>query len=149
MTEHDHFLRTAALVGDLANPFYAEERQRDVWNEASAVGFQLALWTTLVASTVALWALGRDAVVPVATALALLGFVSTVTMVYAQRLGVRVTSPERIMRGRTALYLLVVTALVAGLIRATGSATSTLGVAAGAAAAAATWRAASRRGAQD
>ena len=31
------FIRTAAVIGDLSNPFYGEERQRDVWNEASAV----------------------------------------------------------------------------------------------------------------
>jgi hypothetical protein len=38
------FVRLAAGVGDLGNPFYREERQRDVWNEASAVGMQLTLW---------------------------------------------------------------------------------------------------------
>ncbi len=36
-------VRSAELIGDLGNPFYAEERQRDVWNEASAVGLQLLL----------------------------------------------------------------------------------------------------------
>ena len=29
------FVRAAAAIGDLSNPFYGEERQRDVWNEAS------------------------------------------------------------------------------------------------------------------
>lgn len=33
------FVRAAAVVGDLDSPFSAEERDRDVWNEASAVGF--------------------------------------------------------------------------------------------------------------
>src|SRR5690242_18627048 len=32
------FVRWAGVVGDLGSPFLAEERQRDVWNEASAVG---------------------------------------------------------------------------------------------------------------
>lgn len=32
------FMPVAAVLGDLDRPFYAEERERDVWNEASAVG---------------------------------------------------------------------------------------------------------------
>ncbi len=30
------FVRAAAAVGDLGNPFYDEERQREVWNEAAS-----------------------------------------------------------------------------------------------------------------
>ena len=43
---HDPFVRAARFVGDLGNPFYEEERQRDVWNEACAFGLQLLLWGT-------------------------------------------------------------------------------------------------------
>ncbi|MBK5221936.1 MAG: hypothetical protein JJE52_03485 [Acidimicrobiia bacterium] len=39
------FMRTAARIGDLGSPLYDEERRRDVWNEASAVGFQIMLWS--------------------------------------------------------------------------------------------------------
>jgi hypothetical protein len=31
------FLRAAGAIGDLGNAFYREARQRDVWNEASAL----------------------------------------------------------------------------------------------------------------
>lgn len=60
--EHDEkdpresvFVRLAAGVGDLGNPFYREEPQRDVWNEASAVGMQLTLWAGMAAATVMVW----------------------------------------------------------------------------------------------
>lgn len=54
------FDRVTARIGDLDDPFYAEERDRDVWNEASAVGFQLLLWVLLVAGLAT--GLLRDAV---------------------------------------------------------------------------------------
>ena len=47
------FLRWARVVADFGSPFYREERQRDVWNEASALGFQAGVWLTLLAATVA------------------------------------------------------------------------------------------------
>ena len=34
----DTFTRATSTVADFDSPFYAEERQRDVWNEASAIG---------------------------------------------------------------------------------------------------------------
>jgi hypothetical protein len=40
---HNWFVRVAAVIGDLSNPFYGEERQRDVWNEASAVALQVLI----------------------------------------------------------------------------------------------------------
>lgn len=58
-TERDGwFVRAAAAVGDLGNPFYREERRRDVWNEASAVGFQLMLWLGLAAAAAMIWIAG-------------------------------------------------------------------------------------------
>ncbi len=41
------FMKAARTIGDLDDEFYHDERQRDVWNEASAVGFQLAQWAAL------------------------------------------------------------------------------------------------------
>ncbi len=57
-TRQDPLVRMAHVVGDFGKPFYAEERQRDVWNEASAFGFQLVLWCALVVctATVGSWA---------------------------------------------------------------------------------------------
>src|SRR5437868_6635333 len=38
------FERAMRAAGDLDDEFYLDERQRDVWNEAAAVGFQLFMW---------------------------------------------------------------------------------------------------------
>jgi hypothetical protein len=48
------FMRFAAAVADFGDPFYAEERQRDVWNEASAFGFQFLVWAGMALSAVML-----------------------------------------------------------------------------------------------
>ncbi|MGA9873429.1 MAG: DUF2029 domain-containing protein [Rhodococcus sp. (in: high G+C Gram-positive bacteria)] len=52
------FVKTMRFVGDLDDEFYDDERQRDVWNEASAVGFQLFYWAALVAAAVLPWVAG-------------------------------------------------------------------------------------------
>ena len=52
---HNWFVQAAAVIGDLSNPFYREERQRDVWNEASAVAFQVLIWLHLLAATAVVW----------------------------------------------------------------------------------------------
>ncbi|SDE20648.1 hypothetical protein [Rhodococcus tukisamuensis] len=53
------FERAMRSVGDLDDEFYLDERQRDVWNEAAAVGFQLFLWAALAAAAVLPWVAGR------------------------------------------------------------------------------------------
>lgn len=52
-------IRTLRFVGDLDDDFYRDERQRDVWNEASAVGLQVMLWTSLAAAATLSWFAGR------------------------------------------------------------------------------------------
>jgi hypothetical protein len=49
------FVRAAGMVGDLGSPYYREERQRDVWNEAAAVGLQVVLWLGLGAAAAMVW----------------------------------------------------------------------------------------------
>ena len=61
------FVKAAATIGDLGNPFYREERQRDVWNEASAVGLQLVLWLGLGTVAAMVW-LGGPPALPYAFA---------------------------------------------------------------------------------
>ena len=56
------FVKVAGVVGDLGNPFYREERHRDVWNESSAVGLQLVLWAGLGAAVAMVWLGGAGAV---------------------------------------------------------------------------------------
>jgi len=117
------FVRAARFVGDFGNPFYEEERHRDVWNEASAFGFQLALVSALLFSTVCIWLVGRPALPYVQIGLGLTGAVSWTTVLYAQRLGVDVLQPQRLQRARMLPVAVLVTALVAGMVRA-GSSTS-------------------------
>ena len=114
-------MRAARFVGDFGNPFYDEERQRDVWNEASAFGLQLLLWTVLPAATVTLWVVGGPSVPYVAGALGLLGLVCCLTVAYAVRLGVDVTGSQRMVRLRMLPYLLLVLVLAGGFVRSTSS----------------------------
>lgn len=114
----DPFVRLAHAVGDFGNPFYEEERQRDVWNEASAFGLQLLLWTSLLAATATVWVVGAAAVPYVLGAVGLVGVVSGLTMAYAQRLGVDLTDGARVLRWRLLPYLGLLLALVAGVLRA-------------------------------
>jgi len=115
----DWFLRAAARVGDLTNPFYREERQRDVWNEASAVGLQLMLWLGLAAAAAMVWIGGREALPYACTLFLLVGAVSWVSVVYAGRLGVAVDARARTLCPRVVPYLLLLAAFVAGAVRAT------------------------------
>ena len=117
-TRQDPLVRLAHVVGDFSNPFYDEERQRDVWNEASAFGFQLVIWVVLAVGTGTVWLVGAPAVPYVGTALVLLGVVCGLTVAYAQHLGVDLTGRERMARWRMLPYALLVLALVLGLLRA-------------------------------
>lgn len=141
MSEHGMFMRVASAIGDLGSPFYEEERQRDVWNEASAVGFQAMLWSSLVAANVMIWA-GRAAAVPYSLGLlAIVGGASIVAVVYADRVGVRVEhalpldAPGRLGRPAVVLFALLFASYLAGLLTAVDWAAGgfTVGAATGAA----------------
>jgi len=115
------FVRAAGMVGDLGNPFYREERQRDVWNEASAVGLQLALWLGLGTATAMVW-LGGAAALPYAVALvSVLGVASGVAMLYAQQLGVRIEDAGRVLRLRLLPYAVLLAFFLLGVLRAAPS----------------------------
>ena len=89
---HNWFVRAAAVIGDLSNPFYREERQRDVWNEASAVAFQVLIWLHLSAATAVVWFVGEDALPYVYGLIAIIGVASWIALLYAASLGVHVDS---------------------------------------------------------
>ncbi len=115
------FVWAAGLVGDLGNPFYREERQRDVWNEASAVGLQLALWLGLAAATAMVW-LGGAAALPYALALvSVLGVASGVAVLHAHQLGVRIDDAGRVLRWRLLPYAVLLTFFLLGALRAAPS----------------------------
>ncbi|MDN5915769.1 MAG: hypothetical protein L0I76_11775 [Pseudonocardia sp.] len=109
------FVRAAGAVGDLSNPFYREERRRDVWNEASAVGFQLMLGLGLAAAAAMVWIGGPPARPYMMVMIGVVGVPSLVCMVYAERLGVRATEGMRMPRWRMVPYLVLVVVMVAGM----------------------------------
>ena len=119
--EDGWFVRAAGAVGDLGNPFYREERQRDVWNEASAVGLQVALWLGLAAAAAMVW-IGGAAALPYAYAfVVVLGAAGWITILYARALGVEVGSPQRVTRLRFLPLAAVVVVLAIGTWRAASS----------------------------
>jgi len=118
------FLRAARAVGDFSNPFYDEERHRDVWNEASAFGFQLFLLTAFLFATVCIWVVGRPALPYVQVGMVLTGAISWLTLMYAQRLGVDVLQPQRLNRVRMVPIVVLVLLLGAGAVRAAADGSS-------------------------
>lgn len=111
------FLRVAAAIGDLGSSFYDEERQRDVWNEASAVGLQVVLLLGLAAAGAMVW-IGGAAALPYAfTVFAILGAASGVSVLYAQKLGVGADSVRAGLRLRLVPYGVLLVAFLAGAVR--------------------------------
>ena len=96
------FVRAARFVGDLDDEFYADELQRDIWNEASAVGFQSLLWIGLISGAILPYAAG------VAGAWVALGLfftlitVSLVVLGYAKVRGVDMYASQKLVRARIA-----------------------------------------------
>ncbi|WP_133116386.1 hypothetical protein [Amycolatopsis antarctica] len=111
------FVTAAAVAGDLDNPFYREERQRDVWNEAAAIGYQVILFLGLAAAAGMLWIGGEPSMPYAVTLLAVLGIASIISAVYAARLGVDVDESTRMLRLRMVPFLALLILVVAGLVR--------------------------------
>ena len=134
MTTSSPFLRAARHIGDFGNPFYEEERHRDVWNEASAFGFQLFLLTAFSFATAGIWLVGTPALRWVQVGVLLIGAISAATILYAQRLGVDVMQPQRLSWPRLLPFLALLALLMAGLVRAAADGGSSFdrGTAAGA-----------------
>ena len=112
----DVFGRAARVVGDLDHPFYAEERQREVWNEASAVGMQSMLWGSLGLTCAMTW-IGGAELVPWALALmAVVGLSAGFMITYARRQGVNGDEDVRMARPRTFLALALYAVAITGAV---------------------------------
>jgi hypothetical protein len=111
------FVAAASVVGDLQSPFYEEERNRDVWNEAAAVGLQLVLWLSLAAATAMVWLGGAPALPYATTVLAVVGVAAGMTILYATRLGVRIDDPRGLLRLRLIPYVGLLVAFFVGVLR--------------------------------
>jgi hypothetical protein len=97
------FDKAAKVVGDLDSPFYAEERQRDVWNEASAVAFQLLLWGGLVLACAMAWFAPLSARPWTFAWMMLLGVGGLAATLYANRHGVKGNEGVTMLRPRVFL----------------------------------------------
>lgn len=121
-TDEGRLVRFAELVGDFSSPFYRDERQRDVWNEASAVALQVALWLGTAAVTAMVWLGGATALPYALGSFLTLGASSWFAIAYARRLGVRADDPAWFAARRTVPYVLLVLLLVVGVLRAAAQA---------------------------
>lgn len=111
--------RIAEVVGDLDSPFYDEERDRDVWNEASAVGFQAMLWGLPAVAAVLLWVRPLDAAIPVAALLIPWSAAAVLTLAYARRHAVDPGGAEALdaSPARAATFAVVIAGLASGFLR--------------------------------
>ncbi len=111
--------RALRWVGDLDHPFYNDERQRYVWYEASAIGFQLMFLVNYVAAGLMLWIGGADAlpyglailIVTIVVAGTVLGYASRRRADYAPDL-------SDLLRKRGVLVVVINLFAVTGLVRA-------------------------------
>lgn len=94
------FVKTMRFVGDLDDEFYDDERQRDVWNEASAVGFQLFLWASMIAAAVLPWAAGTAGAWTSVGLLIATTVISVVTLGYSAARGVNLYTASKLGRVR-------------------------------------------------
>ena len=115
------FIRWAAVVGDFGSPFFDEERQRDVWNEASAVGLQVVLWLGLGTAAAMVW-LGGTPALPYALAVfVVLSAAPGVSLLYAHKLGVHAEDAGRVLRLRLVPYVVLLVLFFVGVVRAAPS----------------------------
>lgn len=112
--------RTMRLVGDLDDDFYNDEYQRDVWNEASAVGMQAYQWCALVAAAILPWVAGAVGAWVALGLLVVWIVTSTLVQLYARERGVnmqllvRYTQPRVIVGG--VVYLIGAFGVIAQLL---------------------------------
>ena len=122
-------MKAMRFVGDLDDDFYKDERQRDVWNEASAVGFQFAYWITLIAAALLPWVAGRTGAW-ISLGLVIGWFVcSMVVLRYAQAHDVDVYASMKGLQPRSlvagSVYLIALIGVVAQLVTQPGDGIAT------------------------
>lgn len=108
--------RATNAIADLDSPFYAEERQREVWNEASAVGFQTMIWGGVGLACAMAWIGGRPQIGWAGGLLAVIGVASWLSLLHANRLGVTGREDTRVNQPRTYLFGVVYLATLVGML---------------------------------
>ncbi|MGU3432582.1 DUF2029 domain-containing protein [Actinomycetes bacterium M1A6_2h] len=119
------FVSAMRFVGDLDNEFYRDEHQRDVWNEASAVGFQLCLWISAIAMAVLPWVAGSTGAWVAFGLFLVTGVISIVTLAYSKSRRVDVSAQTKPLQPRAVVVALLYIAGVVGFLVQTRSAPAT------------------------
>ena|SRR5690349_5042514 len=117
----DTFTRATSIIADFASPFYAEERQRDVWNEASALGFQSMIWAGVILAGAMTWIGGRPLLGWAIALLAIIAVSSWLTLLHANRRGVSGRESARLNRPRMYLFLALYLGTLVGMVVRAGS----------------------------
>ncbi|WP_338886504.1 hypothetical protein [Rhodococcus sovatensis] len=99
------FTKSMRFVGDLDDGFYDDERQRDVWNEASAVGFQLFIWASLLAGAVLPWVAGRTGSWIAVGIIVVYLTISFAVLAYSRSRGLDMYTSQKLARPRIALVV--------------------------------------------
>nr|WP_296776542.1 DUF2029 domain-containing protein [Rhodococcus sp. (in: high G+C Gram-positive bacteria)] len=94
------FIKALRVVGDLDDEFYDDERQRDVWNEASAIGFQLFSWTATIGAAILPWLAGVTGAWISLGILITTTVISVLTIGYARSRNVDIYTASRVWRLR-------------------------------------------------
>jgi len=110
------FVKAMRVVGDLDDEFYRDERQRDVWNEAAAVGFQLFVWAGLLAGAVLPWAAGIAGAYAALGVLVLVLVISSTTIGFARQRDVDLHATVTYAKPRLALALVLYALGAVGIV---------------------------------
>lgn len=110
------FVTAMRVVGDLDDEFYRDERQRDVWNEAAAVGFQLFLWAAFLAAAVLPWAAGTVGAWTALGVLVVAVGISAATLGFARHRDVDLHATATLSKPRLALALVLYAVGVVGIV---------------------------------
>jgi hypothetical protein len=105
-------------IGDLDHPFYDDERQRYVWYEASAIGFQLALMLQYTLAGAAMLIGGRAALPYAIFGLAPILITTFVVAGYTNSRGAPyMVSGSNLRRGRGKAAVFLAVLYIAGVLR--------------------------------
>lgn len=110
------FVKSMRFVGELDSEFYADERQREVWNEASAIGFQFLNWSLLIAAAILPWTAGRTGAWIALGLLAGWAVGGFVVLAYARALDVDVYVVAKLWTPRSIVTVAVYLVGAAGVI---------------------------------
>ncbi len=114
------FTNTMRFIGDFDDEFYDDERQRDVWNEAAAVGMQMFIWASLIAGAILPWIAGVAGSWTALGIVLIFLVVSNSVLAYARSRGVDMQTSQKLLRSRivlaACLYLLALLGAVANLM---------------------------------